>query len=86
MGFLRPVASGMTGVVSSTEQLSPAQVRSAAVGDLLAHLGVLVAAYSDLPPEHRVTQLDRDAERITGELARRLGAARQKIAGVPSPR
>jgi hypothetical protein len=72
--------------MASTEQLNPATIRSDTAAEPLNQLRALVLSYRTLPAPERAARLDRDAERITGDIARHLTAAREKLARVPAPR
>ena len=61
----------------STPQHSPA--RYAAIADLFKALEALIADYQALPEPERVQRWSGDADRITGEVARRLAIARAQI-------
>ncbi len=50
---------------------------------LLGRLEDLVVAYASLPADERLEVLSRDADRITGEVARYLQAARHQITASP---
>jgi hypothetical protein len=65
-------------------------VRHEAVAELLAAMSELVTVYGSMADGDRVRCWSADAERITGEVARALGAARARLsstfpAPVPAP-
>ncbi len=53
--------------------------RSAAIGDLFSALEALMISYQALPEAERARQCATDADRITGEVAWYLNAARARI-------
>jgi hypothetical protein len=55
--------------------------RSAAISDLFAALDALMIHYGTLPEAERQSYWSADADRITGEIARQLHAARHRISG-----
>ncbi|MCE0764886.1 hypothetical protein LWC35_18520 [Pseudonocardia kujensis] len=63
--------------------LTPGETRAEAAAMLLARLEDLVVAYASLPADERVEVFSRDADRITGEVARYLQAARHQITASP---
>ena len=63
-----------------------AQARSSAVAELFDALEGLLIAYQALPDEDRAQRWSGDADRITGEVARHLCAARSRLArSYPQP-
>jgi hypothetical protein len=55
--------------------------RTAAISDLFAALEDLMIHYGTLPEAERRSNWSADADRITGEIARHLHAARHRISG-----
>lgn len=53
--------------------------RADAITALLRSLEDLVAEYARLPLDERADSLDRDADRITGEVGRQLHVARTRL-------
>jgi hypothetical protein len=62
-----------------------AQARSSAVAELFDALEGLLIVYQSLPTEDRDRRWSGDAERITGEVARHLCAARTRISSTFGP-
>lgn len=63
-----------------------AAVRHEAVADLLAAMSELVTVYGSMADGDRVRCWGADAERITGEVARALSAARRRLSStIPAP-
>jgi hypothetical protein len=62
-----------------------ATARSAAVADLFDALEGLLITYQALPSDERARRWSGDADRITGEVARQLGAARARLASTFDP-
>jgi hypothetical protein len=59
--------------------------RSRAIESLFVALEDVMTRYQQLPDDDRARTWDRDADRITGELARHLSAARSKLSSCPTP-
>jgi hypothetical protein len=57
----------------------PKTPRAAAAADLLDALQILVLEYDALTAAERAAHLHRDADRITGHVARHLGIARRRL-------
>jgi hypothetical protein len=55
------------------------QDRGAAIADLFTGLEEILFAYQFLPEAERRRRLAADADRITGEIARRLAATRTRL-------
>jgi hypothetical protein len=67
--------------------LVPGEARAEAAATLLRRLEDLVVSYAAVPADDRRDRLEADADRITGEVARYLQAARAQITpvrGVPT--
>jgi hypothetical protein len=65
----------------STDAPARTAARSAAIADLFAALEDLMIHYRTLPEAERPSHWSADADRITGEIARHLHAARHRISG-----
>lgn len=65
---------------------SAATARVEAITDLLRSLEGLVVEYAALPDDERADRLDRNADRITGEIGRKLHVARVRLATSPRSR
>ncbi|MFE7203331.1 hypothetical protein ACFU8R_23985, partial [Pseudonocardia alni] len=65
--------------------LLPGEARAEAAAVLLQRLEDLVVAYAGVPEADRRERLEADADRITGEVARHLQAARSQVTP-PRPR
>ncbi|MFR9805507.1 hypothetical protein ACL02T_24950 [Pseudonocardia sp. RS010] len=63
--------------------LTPGETRAEAAAMLLGRLEDLVVAYASVSADERQDVLSRDADRITGEVARYLQAARHQITASP---
>lgn len=57
----------------------PRTTRAAAAADLLDALQYLVLEYSAMTADERAAHLHDDADRITGQVARHLDIARQRL-------
>lgn len=65
--------------------LMPGGTRADAVATLLSQLEDLVVTYAGIGENERGQRLAEDADRITGEVAQALQAARRKITPVALP-
>jgi hypothetical protein len=63
----------------------PGGTRTDAAATLLSQLEDLVVTYAGIPEAERPAKLAEDADRITGEVARILQAARRKITPAALP-
>lgn len=68
------------------DAISPAQVRAAAVSELLSQLEDIIVTVAALPADQRADLLARDADRITARIGCGLTAARARLAATPTPR
>jgi hypothetical protein len=59
--------------------------RYLAIAALFSALEELIDNYTSSPESVRVQRWSKDAERITGEVARHLGIARARISSIPHP-
>jgi hypothetical protein len=57
--------------------------RYTAIAAMFTALGSLIDNYHAIPDHERPERWSRDAERITGEVARQLGIARMRLAAIP---
>jgi hypothetical protein len=57
--------------------------RYAAIAAMFTALGSLIDNYQAIPDHERPERWSRDAERITGEVARQLAIARMRLAAMP---
>jgi hypothetical protein len=69
----------------SSPARSAANTRAATVADLFDALEGLLISYHALPDDDRTARWSGDADRITGEIARHLGAARTRLASTFAP-
>jgi hypothetical protein len=65
--------------------------RHAVIDDLFDALEAMIVVYRSVRPEEQVRRWSDDAERITGDVARHLSSARDRLlvtipTGVPEPR
>jgi hypothetical protein len=65
----------------STEAPIRSAARAAAIADLFDALEGIMIHYGALPEHERAARWAADADRITGEVARHLHAARLRISG-----
>ena len=63
----------------------PRPARADPIVDLLHDLERLVARYAALPEDERADSLARNADRITGEIGRRLHVARVRLGTARPP-
>jgi hypothetical protein len=59
--------------------------RHAAIADLFDALEAMVVVYRSVPAADQVQRWSDDAERITGDVARHLSAARERLSATISP-
>ena len=75
----RPASTCCTLVNVADHVLTSGDPRAEAAAALLHQLEDLVVTYAAIPEHKRQAQLAKDADRITGEVAQLLHAARRKI-------
>ncbi|HEY2206151.1 MAG TPA: hypothetical protein VGH99_16880 [Pseudonocardia sp.] len=72
--------------MSITHATDSRDTRVDVVDELLTRLQGLIAHHHALPSSERAARSARDAERITGEVARHLSTARARLAVARGPR